>query len=199
MDEALALPSDKDVLVAIRTQQMIAHESGVTHSVDPLGGSYLVEALTEEMERRAYQYFERIQALGGVVRGAHASNETVEVACALARKLGKEPVVCRDTSYGFLANRAYFAMANEAIQMVWEKVAPPEEIDRALKLGYNLPIGPLELMDSVGGWALQATSEQDAMRELGPEKGHLHPLVRMMIRAGYTRTYDFWREVLSKW
>jgi len=67
MDEVLALPSDKAVLVALRTQQMIAHESGVTHSVDPLGGSYLVEALTEEMERRAYQYFERIQALGGVV------------------------------------------------------------------------------------------------------------------------------------
>ena len=134
-----------------------------------------------------------------VVRGARTSNETVEVACALARKLGKEPVVCRDTSYGFLANRAYFGMANEAIQMVWERVAPPEEIDRALKLGYNLPIGPLELMDSVGGWALAASSEQDAMRELGPEKGHLHPLVRMMIRAGYTRIYDFWREVLSKW
>ncbi len=134
-----------------------------------------------------------------VVRGAHTSDETVEVACGLARKLGKEVVVCRDTSYGFLANRAYRAMAGEAIQMVWERVASPGDIDKALKLGYNLPQGPLELFDFVGGWQLTASSEQDAMRELGPEKGHLHPLIRMMIRAGYSNIYDFWKDVLSKW
>jgi len=68
MDEALALPSEKAVLIALRSQQIIAHESGVTSSVDPLGGSYLVEALTDELERAAYKYFERIQALGGVLR-----------------------------------------------------------------------------------------------------------------------------------
>ena len=134
-----------------------------------------------------------------VVRGAHTSDETVEVACGLARKVGKEPVVCRDISYGFLANRAYTALANEALQMVWERVAPPEEIDRALKLGYNLPMGPLELMDFVGAWPIFVASEQDALRELGPEKGRLHPLIRMMARAGYTKIYDFWKDVLSKW
>lgn len=134
-----------------------------------------------------------------VVRGARTSDETVEVACGLARRLEKEPVVCRDTSYGFLANRAYTALVNEALQMVWERVAPPEEIDRALKLGYNLPMGPLELIDFVGGWPITITSEQDAMRELGPEKGRLHPLVRMMARAGYTKIHDFWKDVLSKW
>jgi len=134
-----------------------------------------------------------------VVRGARTSDETVEVACGLARRLEKEPVVCRDTSYGFLANRAYTALVNEALQMVWERVAPPEEIDRALKLGYNLPMGPLELMDFVSGWPIIITSEQDAMRELGPEKGRLHPLVRMMARAGYTKIHDFWKDVLSKW
>lgn len=134
-----------------------------------------------------------------VVRGARTSDETVEVACGLARRLEKEPVVCRDTSYGFLANRAYTALVNEALQMVWERVAPPEEIDRALKLGYNLPMGPLELIDFVGGWPIIITSEQDAMRELGPAKGRLHPLVRMMARAGYTKIHDFWKDVLSKW
>lgn len=134
-----------------------------------------------------------------VVRGARTSDETVEVACELARKLKKEPVVCRDTSYGFLANRAYGAMVNEAVQMVWERVASPEEIDKALKLGYNLPMGPLELMDFVGGWPIAVASEQDAMRELGPEKGRLHPLIRMMNRAGYKKIYDFWKEVLAKW
>ncbi len=133
-----------------------------------------------------------------VVRGARTSDETVEVACGLARKLGKEVVVCWDTSYGFLANRAYRAMVEESIQMVWERVASPEDIDKALKLGYNLPQGPLELFDFVGGWQLIASSEQDAMRELGPEKGHLHPLIRMMIRAGYSNIYDFWKDMLSK-
>jgi 3-hydroxyacyl-CoA dehydrogenase len=60
-------------------------------------------------------------------------------------------------------------------------------------------MGPLELMDFVGGWAVVVASEQDAVRELGPEKGRLHPLIRMMARAGYTKIYDFWRDVLSKW
>lgn len=134
-----------------------------------------------------------------IVRGARTSDETVEVACNLALKLGKEPVLCRDSSYGFLANRAYIAMGKEAIQMVWERVASPEEIDKALKLGYNLPMGPLEVLDFTGTWQILVASQQDAMRELGPEKGHLHPLVRMMDRAGYSKIYDFWKDVLSTW
>ncbi|MBE9570584.1 MAG: NAD-binding protein, partial [Proteobacteria bacterium] len=134
-----------------------------------------------------------------IIRGARTSDETVEVACNLARKLGKEPVTCRDSSYGFLANRAYIAMGKEAIQMVWERVASPEEIDKALKLGYNLPMGPLEVLDFTGTWQILVASEQDAMRELGPEKGRLHPLVRMMDRAGYSKIYEFWKDVLSTW
>src|SRR6188768_382323 len=66
-DEALALPSEQAVKVAVRTQQVIAHESGVTNAVDPLGGSYLVEALTDRMEELAYDYFRRIDELGGMV------------------------------------------------------------------------------------------------------------------------------------
>ncbi len=67
MDEALALPSADAVTVALRTQQIIAHESGVTNTVDPLGGSFFVEALTDEMERQARDYFRRIDDLGGVL------------------------------------------------------------------------------------------------------------------------------------
>jgi 3-hydroxybutyryl-CoA dehydrogenase len=134
-----------------------------------------------------------------VVRGAHTSDETLQLACDLARGLGKEPVVCRDTSYGFLANRAYSAMMDEGVQMVWERVAPPAEIDKALKLGYNLPMGPLELMDFTGSWPIRVASEQDKIRELGPERGRLHPLIRMMHRAGYNSVYKFWDDILSKW
>ncbi len=67
MDEALALPSEHAVTVALRTQQVIAEESGVTNTVDPLGGSYFVEAQTDRMEKDAYAYFRRIEDLGGVI------------------------------------------------------------------------------------------------------------------------------------
>jgi methylmalonyl-CoA mutase N-terminal domain/subunit len=66
-DEALALPTEHAVRIALRTQQVIAHESGVVNTIDPLGGSYFLEALTNELERQAYDYFDRIGKLGGVV------------------------------------------------------------------------------------------------------------------------------------
>jgi methylmalonyl-CoA mutase, N-terminal domain len=67
MDEALALPSEKAVRIALRTQQIIAEESGVTNTVDPLGGSYYVEWLTSKMEEETYKYFDKVHALGGVI------------------------------------------------------------------------------------------------------------------------------------
>ena len=66
-DEALALPTDSAALIALRTQQIIAEETGVANTVDPLGGSYFVEALTSKMEQGALDYFERIDAMGGMV------------------------------------------------------------------------------------------------------------------------------------
>jgi methylmalonyl-CoA mutase N-terminal domain/subunit len=66
-DEALALPTEEAVRVALRTQQIIAHETGVTNTIDPLGGSYFVESLTNEMERGCYDYFRKIDELGGMV------------------------------------------------------------------------------------------------------------------------------------
>jgi len=68
MDEALALPSEKAVEIALRTQQIIAFESGAANVIDPLGGSYYVEALTKDLENQAEHYFRRIEELGGVVR-----------------------------------------------------------------------------------------------------------------------------------
>jgi len=139
-----------------------------------------------------------------VVRGAVTSDETVEVTMALAKKLGKEPIICRGYGFGHLANRAYFGMLDEAVQMVWERVASPEDIDKALKMGYNLPMGPLEVSDFAGFWGILAVAEEDRVREAGPIKGHLHPLLRMMAEAGYPGgpgnkgIYDFYRDVFSK-
>jgi len=69
MDEALALPTEDAALLALRTQQIIAHETGVANTADPVGGSYAIEKLTDEIESRAKEYIARIDALGGVLRG----------------------------------------------------------------------------------------------------------------------------------
>jgi methylmalonyl-CoA mutase N-terminal domain/subunit len=69
MDEVLALPTEKAVEIALRTQQIIAFETGVVNTVDPLGGSYFVEALTDRMEEGALDYFRRIDEIGGVFAG----------------------------------------------------------------------------------------------------------------------------------
>jgi methylmalonyl-CoA mutase N-terminal domain/subunit len=83
MDETLALPSEKAVKIALRTQQIIAYETGVANTVDPLGGSYFVEALTDNMEREAEAYFDKIDALGGVIpaiEGGFFQREIAEAA-----------------------------------------------------------------------------------------------------------------------
>ncbi|HXU40567.1 MAG TPA: methylmalonyl-CoA mutase family protein [Blastocatellia bacterium] len=71
-DEALALPSDEAALIALRTQQIIAHESGVVNTVDPLGGSYFLEKLTREMEEGAFEYFRKIDDFGGMIEAIEA-------------------------------------------------------------------------------------------------------------------------------
>jgi methylmalonyl-CoA mutase N-terminal domain/subunit len=84
-DEALALPSEEAVRVALRTQQLIAHETGVTNTIDPLGGSYFVEALTDRMEEAAYAEFRKIDELGGMVEAIKQSYPQREIAEASFR------------------------------------------------------------------------------------------------------------------
>jgi methylmalonyl-CoA mutase N-terminal domain/subunit len=81
-DEALALPTEEAVRVALRTQQVIAHETGVTNTIDPLGGSYFVEALTDKMEEAAYGYFRKIDELGGMVEAIKQNYPQREIADA---------------------------------------------------------------------------------------------------------------------
>jgi methylmalonyl-CoA mutase N-terminal domain/subunit len=84
-DEALALPTEHAVRLALRTQQVIAHETGVVNSIDPLGGSYYLEQLTNELERQAYDYFERIEELGGVIPAIEQNFQQREIAEASFR------------------------------------------------------------------------------------------------------------------
>jgi methylmalonyl-CoA mutase, N-terminal domain len=80
MDEVLALPTDKSARIALRTQQLLAYESGVANTIDPLGGSYFIEALTDEMERQAEKYFKQIEDLGGVIPAIESSFFQKEIA-----------------------------------------------------------------------------------------------------------------------
>ncbi len=92
-DEALALPTEDAARVALRTQQVIAHETGVTNTIDPLGGSYFVEALTDDMERQAYEYFERIDALGGMVEAVKQNfcqREIADASFELQQEIDRE-------------------------------------------------------------------------------------------------------------
>ena len=82
MDETLALPTEESVTVALRTQQIIAEESGVVNSIDPFGGSYVIEALTDKMEKEAYAYIEKIDELGGIIRAIETGYPQKEIADA---------------------------------------------------------------------------------------------------------------------
>ena len=82
MDETLALPSEHAVTLALRTQQVLAYETGVTNTVDPLGGSYFVEALTRQMQHEARRYFDRIEAVGGMIAAIEAGFFRREIADA---------------------------------------------------------------------------------------------------------------------
>jgi methylmalonyl-CoA mutase, N-terminal domain len=84
-DEALALPTEHAVRLALRTQQVIAHETGVVNTIDPLGGSYYLEQLTNALERQAYDYFERIEELGGVIPAIEQNFQQREIAEASFR------------------------------------------------------------------------------------------------------------------
>jgi methylmalonyl-CoA mutase N-terminal domain/subunit len=90
MDEVLALPTERAAQIALRTQQVLAHETGVTNTIDPLGGSYFIERLTDEMERGAQGYFDQIDEQGGVLRcieNGFFQREIADAAFEFERKL----------------------------------------------------------------------------------------------------------------
>src|SRR5207245_547818 len=90
MDETLDLPSEHAATLALRTQQVLAYETGVTNTVDPVGGSYFVEALTKQMRQQAQTYFERIEQLGGMIPAIEAGffrREIAEAAFAYQREV----------------------------------------------------------------------------------------------------------------
>jgi methylmalonyl-CoA mutase N-terminal domain/subunit len=122
LDEALALPTEAAALTALRTQQLIAHESGVTNTVDPLGGSYFIEALTDETERQAVHYIEQIRELGGVlecIRNGFCQREIAEASYRFQQEVeAKERIIVGVNEY---------VMDDEAVKVPTLYVDPAKE------------------------------------------------------------------------
>jgi 3-hydroxybutyryl-CoA dehydrogenase len=142
-------------------------------------------SVTQRPDRVAGMHFFNpapIMRLVEVIAGAETSQETLATVKALAEKLGKTPVEVKE-SPGFVVNRLLTLMLNEACFLLMENVARPEDIDTAMKLGCNHPMGPFELMDLVGLDIVLAIAET-LYQETGDPKFRPSPLLRKMVRAG---------------
>jgi methylmalonyl-CoA mutase N-terminal domain/subunit len=184
-DEALALPTEDAVRLALRTQQVIAHETGVVSTIDPLGGSYHVERLTNELERQAYEYVERIEKLGGVVEAIKENFFQREIAEASFRyqsevEAGQRVVVG--------VNR--YELEDEA----------PVEI---LKIDPALEGEQIERVQALRARRDSAVVERELARlkETAAGDGNLMPVIVDAARAYVTmgEMCDAWREVWGVW
>jgi len=125
----------------------------------------------------------QLMPLVEIIKGNKTSEETVQKVREVSSKLGKETVLCRKDSPGFIVNRILIPAQNEAFFLVQEGVADPEDIDKAIRLGLNWPMGPLQLSDYVGlDTILNIT--QVFMNEFQDSKYRASPLLREMVRAG---------------
>jgi methylmalonyl-CoA mutase, N-terminal domain len=129
MDETLALPSEKAVRIALRTQQIIAYETGVINTVDPLGGSYYVEALTDKMENEANKIFDQIDAIGGVIPAIESGYFQKEIADA-AYRYQKEV----ENKEKYIVGVNEFVEENEKIEIPILTISPEVEIAQKKRL-----------------------------------------------------------------
>jgi methylmalonyl-CoA mutase N-terminal domain/subunit len=125
MDETLALPSEKAVRIALRTQQLIAHETGVVNTIDPLAGSYFIEAKTREMEEKAEEYFKKVDELGGVVKAIEAGFFQREIGWSAYEY---QKAVERERKIVVGVNR--FQLEDEKIEIPILKIDPQVEIEQ---------------------------------------------------------------------
>ena len=146
----------------------------------------LLGAATKHPENVCGMHFfnpPQLMPLVEVIKGAKTSEGTVEIVTRKAKSMGKETVLCKKDSPRFIVNRILVPALNEAVFLVQEGVADPEDIDRAVKLGLNWPMGPLQLLDYVGlDTTLNIT--QVFMDEFQDSKYRASPLLRQMVRAG---------------
>ncbi|MBA3384130.1 MAG: methylmalonyl-CoA mutase family protein [Actinobacteria bacterium] len=185
-DEALALPTEDAVRLALRTQQVIAHETGVVNTIDPLGGSYYVEHLTNELERQAYEYFSRIDALGGVVEAIKENFFQQEIADSSFRYQAEV-----EAKHRIIVGVNRYQLDDEQPLEIL-KIDPalePQQIERVKALRGRRDSAAAE--SALG--ALKAASARDDV--------NLMPVILDAARAYVTmgEMCDVWREVWGVW
>jgi len=118
-----------------------------------------------------------------IIRGVKTSDETINTIVEVTKRMGKEPVVVNKDCPGFVVTRVLIPALNEAMYLVWEGIAEPEDIDKAIKLGLNWPMGPFTLLDYLGlDTVLSITGV--FQNEIGDPKYRPCPLLRQMVKAG---------------
>ncbi len=118
-----------------------------------------------------------------IIRGVKTSDETINTVVEVTKRMGKEPVVVNKDCPGFVVTRVLIPALNEAMYLVWEGIAEPEDIDKAIKLGLNWPMGPFTLLDYLGlDTVLSITGV--FQNEIGDPKYRPCPLLRQMVKAG---------------
>jgi 3-hydroxybutyryl-CoA dehydrogenase len=162
----------KDVILTSNTSSMSITEIAVA---------------TKRPEKVAGMHFFNpapLMRLVEVIRGFHTNDETVRIVMEITRKMGKEPVEVKKDTPGFIVNRLMIPHFVEAIRMLEEGIATAEDIDKAIKLGLNYPMGPFELMDLTGIDIAHHVTEY-FYKELNKEsKWSIPPLMKTMVRAG---------------
>ncbi len=118
-----------------------------------------------------------------IIRGVKTSDETINTIVEVTKRMGKEPVVVNKDSPGFVVTRVLIPALNEAMYLVWEGIAEPEDIDKAVKLGLNWPMGPFTLLDYLGLDTILSITGV-FQNEIGDPKYRPCPLLRQMVKAG---------------
>ncbi|TFF96502.1 methylmalonyl-CoA mutase [Candidatus Thorarchaeota archaeon] len=186
LDEALCLPTEDAVRVALRTQQVLAHESGVANTIDPLAGSYYVEALTNEMEEEAYKYFDKVDALGGVVDAIEKGFFQQEIANA-AYRYQKEI----ESNDRIIVGVNEFTLEDEDITIPVLKISPEVEKRQVERLNrIRKERDSKKVQEALDG--LRKASE-------GKENVMPHIVDAVKAYASVGEIFQVWRDLWGEW
>jgi 3-hydroxyacyl-CoA dehydrogenase len=182
-----AVPESVDIKKTVLMEvDRIAKKDAVITSNTSSVSITLLSSFIRRPERFCGMHFfnpPQLMSLVEVVQGTKTSDETVNIVVEAAKKMGKEPIVVKKDSPGFIVNRVLVPVLNEAVYLVWDEVADPNEIDEAVRLGLNWPMGPLRLLDYVGLDTVLAMMKV-FQKELGTVKFQPCPLLEQMVKAG---------------
>ena len=168
-----------------RIAELVEPETVVASNTSSISITLLASAMKKPENVCGMHFFNppQLMPLVEIIRGKRTSDDTVQKVREASAKMGKETVLCKKDSPGFIVNRILVPALNEAVFLVQEGVADPEDIDKAVRLGLNWPMGPLTLLDYVGlDTTLNIT--QVFIGEFQDDKFRPSPLLREMVRAG---------------